>query len=176
MSGHNKWSKIKHKKAATDAEKSKVFSKVIRLITVEAKKCGGDKHSPQLKTAIEKAKSVNMPNSNIERAISKGIGIGGGEMFETVYEGYGPGGSALIISALTDNKNRTVAEVKHILTKNNCSISNPGSASFMFTKTGNTWKANNLIELKDEDVETLKKMMEQMEDLEDIQEVFTNVK
>ncbi|MCD8528014.1 MAG: YebC/PmpR family DNA-binding transcriptional regulator [Candidatus Pacebacteria bacterium] len=110
MAGHNKWSKIKHKKAVTDARKSKIFSKLVRLIQVEAKKCGGDTASANLKAAIEKAKKENMPLENIERAIKKASE--GTDMFPVTFETYGPGGVGIIIEGLTDNNNRTNAEIK----------------------------------------------------------------
>src|SRR3989344_606369 len=118
MSGHNKWSKIKNKKAVTDAYKAKVFSKLVRFITVESKKAKGDVNSPRLRTAIEKAKVENVPSDNIERAVKKGAGADAGEMEQITYEAYGPGGCALIIEALTDNRNKAAQEIKHILTKN----------------------------------------------------------
>ncbi len=116
MSGHNRWSQIKHKKGITDAKKSKIFSKLVRFISVEAKLSGG-KDSPGLRTAIEKAKKVNMPGDVIERAVKK-ASEAGTHMERVTYEAYGPGGVGIIIETLTDNKNRTVQDIKHILTKN----------------------------------------------------------
>jgi YebC/PmpR family DNA-binding regulatory protein len=118
MSGHNKWSKIKNKKAVTDAYKARVFSKLVRAITVESKLAKGDVNSPGLRTAIEKAKAENVPNDNIERAVKKGTGNDAGEMEQITYEAYGPGGCALMIEALTDNRNKAAQEIKHILSKN----------------------------------------------------------
>jgi len=114
MSGHNKWSKIKHQKEKTDAQKSKIFGKMVRLITMEAKKAGGNVNSPGLKAAIERAKEANVPNDNIERAVKK-FSEGGATMESISYESYGPGGCAMIIEALTDNRNKTAQEIKFIL-------------------------------------------------------------
>lgn len=133
MAGHNKWSKIKHKKAATDAQKSKIFGKIVRLIQVEAKKSGGNVESPGLRLALEKARKANMPSDNIERAIKKG-NESGSDMQEVVFEAYGPGGVGMIIVGLTDNNNRTSQEVRHILSKNGGTFSTPGSVSWNFTK------------------------------------------
>ena len=113
MSGHNKWSQIKHKKGITDAKKSKMFSKLVRFISVEAKLSGG-KDSPGLRTAIEKAKKVNMPSENIERAIKK-ASDSSAQMDSITYETYGPGGVGIIIETLTDSRNRTAQDIKHIL-------------------------------------------------------------
>ncbi|MEK7175456.1 MAG: YebC/PmpR family DNA-binding transcriptional regulator, partial [Patescibacteria group bacterium] len=117
MSGHSKWSTIKHKKELTDAKKSKIFSKLVRFISVEAKLAGG-KESPGLRAAIEKAKKVNMPAENIERAIKK-ANESSANMENISYEAYGPGGVGIIIETLTDNKNRTAQDIKFILSKNN---------------------------------------------------------
>ncbi len=174
MSGHNKWSKIKHKKAATDAAKSKIFGKFSRLIAVESKKCGGDVNSPSLRSVIEQARAVSMPSDNIERAVKKGAGGDTGNMEEVMYEAYGPGGCALIITGLTDNKNRTSAEIKHILSKAGAELATQGSASWAFTKEGNVWKANSTIPLSDSDGEKLGNLMEVLEENDDVQNVYTN--
>jgi len=107
MSGHNKWSKIKHKKAATDAQRSKIFSKHSSLITMESRNAGGDTNSPSLAAAIERAKKDSMPKDNIERAVAKGSGSEGANLQEVMFEAYGPGGVAILITAVTDNNNRT---------------------------------------------------------------------
>ena len=117
MSGHNKWSKIKHKKAATDAQKSKIFSKHAQIISIESRSANGDINSPSLKAAIERAKKDSMPATNIDRAVKKGIGGEAGLLEKVTYEAYGPGGTALIIEGVTDNRNRTAAEIKHLLSK-----------------------------------------------------------
>jgi YebC/PmpR family DNA-binding regulatory protein len=138
MSGHSKWSSIKHKKGAADARRGKVFSKVIKEITVAARMGGGDPDgNPRLRTAILSAKAENMPKENIERAIKKGTGeLEGVSYEETNYEGYGPGGVAVLVDCLTDNKNRAVAEIKHLFERNGGSLGEPGCVAWMFEKKG----------------------------------------
>lgn len=174
MSGHNKFSKIKHKKAASDAARSKIFSKHSKFITNESKKSGGDVTSPGLATAIELAKRDNVPKDTIERAVKKGTDTNTAAMDPITYETYGPGGSAVIIEALTDNKNRTAGEVRHILSKLGYELAAPGSATWAFTKEGQSWLANQTINLSEEDNEKLQKLIESLEENEDVQEVFTN--
>jgi YebC/PmpR family DNA-binding regulatory protein len=139
MSGHSKWASIKHKKAIVDSRRGAQFSKLTRAITVAARDGGGDPvGNPALDLAIRKAKEASMPKDNIERAIAKGTGEGGeADAIEAVlYEGYGPGGVAILVEALTDNRNRTSAEVKHIFSKNNGSLGEPGSVAYLFDKKG----------------------------------------
>ncbi len=138
MSGHSKWATTKHKKAAVDAKRAKTFTKIIREITVAAKAGGGDPDgNPRLRTVILKAKEANMPADNIKKAIQKGTGELPGTVYEeTTYEGYGPGGVALLIQILTDNKNRTVAEIRHMLGKNNGNMAESGAVSWMFDRKG----------------------------------------
>ncbi len=138
MSVHSNWSTIKRKKGAADAKRSKIFTKLIREIATAARMGGGDVDSnPRLRLACEKARSANMPKDNIERAIAKGTGVGEGEAYEeVVYEGYGPGGVAIYIEALTDNKNRTVGDVRHILTKHGGNLGASGCVSYLFEKRG----------------------------------------
>ncbi len=174
MSGHNKWSKIKHKKAATDAAKSKVFSKMNRLITMEAKKAAGNMDAPGLRAAIEKAKKANMPSDNIDRAVKKASTDTGADMSPVTYEAYGPGGVGIIIEGLTDNNNRTAAEVRHILSKNNTELAAVGAASWAFTKTAEGWDPNTTIPLSDEDADKLEKIVEALEECDDVQDVYTN--
>ena len=174
MSGHNKWSKIKHKKAATDAAKSKVFGKFSRLIAVESKKAGGNVDSPGLRAVIDQAKAVSMPADNIDRAVKKGAGGDTANMEEVMYEAYGPGGSALIITGLTDNKNRTSAEVKHSLSKYGAELAAQGAASWAFAKDGPDWVPNSMIPLSDEDGEKLGNIIEALEESDDVQNVYTN--
>ncbi len=175
MSGHNKWSKIKHKKGAEDAKRSQVFSKLSRLITAESKIAKGDVNSPSLATAIEAAKKENMPKDTIERAVKKGTDVNTAAMESVMYETYGPGGCGVIIEGLTDNKNRTAAEVRHLLSKGGYELAAPGAASWAFTKEGGVWNANTTIDLSDGDLEKLSKLVEGLEELEDVQGVFTNV-
>lgn len=138
MSGHSKWSTIKRKKGAADAKRGKIFTKLIREISTAARISGGDPDAnPRLRLVVDKAKAANMPKDNIERAIQKGIGnVEGAHYDEGVYEGYGPGGVAILLETLTDNKNRTVSEVRHALTKNGGSLGATGSVSYLFDKKG----------------------------------------
>ena len=138
MSGHNKWSSIKHKKGAADARRGKVFSKLIKEITVAARMGGGDINSnPRLRTAVIAAKQENMPKDNIERAIKKGTGdLDGVNYEEIVYEGYGPGGCAVYIESLTDNKKRAVADIRHIFSKSGGNLGENGCVGWMFDKKG----------------------------------------
>ena len=138
MSGHSKWSSIKHKKAATDAKRGKIFTKLIKEITVAARLGGGDDSAnPRLRSAILAAKSENMPKDNIERAIKKGTGeLEGVNYEESIYEGYGPGGAAVLVESLTDNKNRTVADIRSIFGKNGGSLGENGCVAWMFDKKG----------------------------------------
>lgn len=139
MSGHSKWSSIKHKKAVVDARRGQQFTKLARAITVAAREGGGDPDSnPALGLAVQKARDASMPKDNIERAIGKGTGDGTDtDQIETVvYEGYGPGGVALLIEALTDNRNRTGADVRHAFSKHGGSLGEPGSVSYLFDKRG----------------------------------------
>lgn len=138
MSGHSKWSTIRHKKAATDAKRGKIFSKLIKEITVAARLGGGDPASnPRLRTAILAAKNENMPKDNIERAVKKGTGeLEGVNYEESVYEGYGPGGAAIFIESLTDNKNRAVADIRHIMSKGGGNMGSAGCVAWMFDKKG----------------------------------------
>lgn len=138
MSGHNKWSTIKHKKAAADAKRSKIWTKIIKEITVAARLGGGDPAgNPRLRSAIEKARAANMPNDTIERAIKKGTGeLEGVNYEEVVYEGYGPGGVAVLVEAMTDNRNRTVGELRHTFEKYGGNLGSSGSVAWMFKKRG----------------------------------------
>jgi len=139
MSGHSKWSTIKRKKGAADAKRGKIFTKLIREIATAARIGGGDiEANPRLRLIVDKAKSANMPKDNIARAIAKGAGGGeDGETYEEcVYEGYGPGGVAILIETLTDNKNRTVGEVRHALTKHGGNLGSSGCVAYLFEKKG----------------------------------------
>lgn len=138
MSGHNKWASIKHKKMAMDARRGKMFTKIIREIMMAAKMGGGNPdNNPQLRMAIERARSINMPNDNIQRAIKKGTGEEGGVVLESAgYEGYGPGGVAILVETLTDNKRRTAAEIRSIFSRHNGSLGESGCVSWMFERKG----------------------------------------
>jgi YebC/PmpR family DNA-binding regulatory protein len=138
MSGHSKWASIKHKKGALDAKRGKIFTKIIREMSIAARIGGGDVASnPRLRTAVDKAKSVNMPADNIKRAIQKGTGELEGMAYEDItLEGYGPGGVAILVEGTSDNRNRTVSEIRHILTKNGGNLGTAGSVSYMFKPRG----------------------------------------
>jgi YebC/PmpR family DNA-binding regulatory protein len=138
MSGHSKWSTIKHKKGAADAKRGKVFTRIIKEMTIAARLGGGDPEgNPRLRAAVAEAKANNMPKDNIERAIKRGSGELEGAMYEEVtYEGYGPGGVAIIVEALTDNGNRTTPEIRHAFEKNGGNLGTPGSVKFQFERKG----------------------------------------
>lgn len=138
MAGHSKWANIKHRKAAQDAKKGKVFTKVAREITVAAKEGGGDPDmNPRLRLALDKARAVNLPKDNVDRAIKKGTGEGSDSIYEDVtYEGYGPGGVAILVQTLTDNRNRTVAEVRSTISKKGGSMGEAGCVAWIFEKKG----------------------------------------
>jgi YebC/PmpR family DNA-binding regulatory protein len=138
MSGHNKWASIKHKKGANDAKRGKIFTKLIKEITVAARMGGGDPAgNPRLRAAILAARAENMPKDNIERGIKKGTGeLEGVNYDESIYEGYGPGGAAVLVESLSDNKNRSVAEIRHVFTKNGGNLGTGGCVAWMFKKKG----------------------------------------
>ena len=138
MSGHSKWNTIKHKKGATDAKRGKIFTRIIKELTVAARHGGGDPATnPRLRTVVGDAKSNNMPRENIERAIRRGTGEEPGVLYDEVtYEGYGPGGVALMIETVTDNRNRTVGEIRHLLSKHNGNLGAENSVAWLFTRQG----------------------------------------
>lgn len=138
MSGHSKWAQIKHKKAHTDAKRGKIFTKIVKEIAVAARLGGGDPEgNPRLRVTIEKAKEVNMPHDNIKRAVMKGTGeLPGTSYEESVYEGYGPGGVAVLVEVLTDNKKRTVSEIRYIMSKHGGNMGEAGCVAWMFQKKG----------------------------------------
>jgi YebC/PmpR family DNA-binding regulatory protein len=173
MSRHNKWSKIKHKKGATDAQRSKLFSKHSSLITMEVKRVGGDTTLASVLSAVERAKKDSMPKEAIERALAKGAGTGGAAIEEVTFEGYGPGGIALIIQAVTDNNNRTAPEIKHIFSKAGLELGVPGSAMWAFTKTEAGYVPNIPMELDDETGEKLAEFIEKLEDQDDVTNVYS---
>lgn len=173
MSGHNKWSKIKRKKEASDATKSRVFSKHASVIAMEARKAKGDVNSPGLAAAIERAKKDSMPKDNIDRAVQKGKAAEGAELLEVVYEAFGPGGTAIIVTAVTDNGNRTTPEIRHIFKEAGFALGATGSASWAFTKTADGYVPQNRLDLSDEDGEKLASLIETLEEHDDVQDVYT---
>lgn len=138
MSGHSKWSTIKRKKAKVDAQRGKIFTRLSREIIISARRGGGDpEHNPGLKAAIQRAKEANIPNENIQRAIMRGTGESGeGNYEETIYEGYGPGGAAIMLEIMTDNRNRTAGEIRHIFSRNGGNLGETGCVSWMFERKG----------------------------------------
>lgn len=177
MSGHSKWSQIKRQKGVTDAARSRVFSRYARLITLESKKANGILTAPGLAAAITRAKTENMPKDNIERAISKGASKDSGNLEQVVYEVYGPAGVAIIVDALTDNKNRTTPEIKHLFSKLGFGVAAPGAASWAFAKVGAAHVPNEpLVDIAGEDEEKLTAILEALDEHEDVQQVFTNAR
>jgi len=175
MSGHNKWKQIKHQKGATDAQKSKIFTKIVRLLSVEAKKAKGNMAAAGLQNAIAKAREANMPNDTMERAIKKATTDNSAEMESITYEAYGPGGCAMIIEALTDNRNRTAPEIKHILSNHNLALAGMGAAAWAFERQKDgTWIPKTMAPLEDADADALGKVVEDLENNDDVQEVYTN--
>jgi len=174
MSGHNKWSQIKHKKEKTDGAKAKVFSKFAKIITVEARKSKGDKNAANVRAVIERARAENVTNDVIDRAVKKASEVGGAAMETIVYEAYGPGGCAMIIEALTDNKNKAAQEVKHILSKNGFALASQGSALWAFEKKDGRLTPTMTVDLSDADLELLENLVSELEDSDEVQEIFTN--
>jgi len=176
MSGHSKWSTIKHKKALTDAKRSKVFSKITSLISIAARKGGDPDKNPTLRTAIEKAREVNLPKENIERAIKRGTGeIAGARLEELTYGAFGPAGVAILITIITDNKNRTLAEVKKILSGHNAKFAELNSIQWMFHREGADWVPNNPLKIEDENIKKeLEALYETLDDAQDVNEIYDN--
>jgi YebC/PmpR family DNA-binding regulatory protein len=174
MSGHSKWSKIKHKKAVDDVKKSKVFSILSRTITMESKRAHGDRNDPGLRTAIEKARGANMPSLNIDRAIAKGAGSDANSYTEVLYEAYGPGGAQLLLEGITDNANRTSAEIKHLLSLHGGTLGGPGSVTWGFERKNDAWEPKHKIELDQDDRKKLEELEAALEEHDDIKNVSTN--
>jgi YebC/PmpR family DNA-binding regulatory protein len=174
MSGHNKFSKIKRLKAKTDAQKSSVFTKFAKMLQMEAKKVNGNISSPSLKAVIDRAKAADMPNDSIDRAIKKAMGANEADMETITYEAYGPAGVAIMIEALTSNRNKAAAEVKHILSQNNTSLASSGSASWAFEKTAEGWMPKTMVVVPEEDVPKLEKLIDDLENNDEVQEIYTN--
>ncbi len=172
MAGHSKWAKLKHTKGKTDAQKSKAFSKLVRFISVEAKKSKGDRSSPGLRAAIEKARAANMPSDNIDRAIDKAATSG--ELEQVVYEAYGPGGVAIVIEGYTDSRNRTTQELKHLLSLHGGAMAQQGAASWAFAKVDGKLEPTTTVEVSDEDGTKLSELVDALEDYDDVSEVYNN--
>jgi len=173
MSGHNKWSQIKRTKGASDAKKSQIFGKLSRMISTQVKMAKGDRNATAVISAIDKARAADMPNDTIERAISKATDAK--ELETIVYEAYGPGGVAIIILALTDNRNKAAQEIRHILSKNGFALGAIGSAMWAFTKEKSGELTPNMtIPLSEEDSSLLEKLVDELEASDEVQEVVTN--
>lgn len=180
MSGHNKFSQIKHQKAAEDAKKSKLYSMMGRLITIQSRLANGDISNPNLRAAIEKARKANVTSDVIDRAVKRGTGEGGNAMEEVLYEAYGPGGVALVIEGITDSRNRTSNEIKRILADNGGSLGGPGATTWAFAKTkdneGNmTWEATTKIPVPEADQPKLGALIDLLEAHDDVKIVADNV-
>ncbi len=175
MSGHSKWSQIKRQKGTIDAKKSQAFSKLARIITLSAKKGENPDMNPELRVAIDKARAINMPADNIERAIKRGAGkLEGSQLENFRFEAYGPGGIAIIIEGITDSKNRSVAEIKHILSKHNAKWAEIGSVIWAFEHKDAKWTPKHTIEINESDAEETDKLLEELDDHDDVQEIYTN--
>ena len=173
MSGHNKWSQIKHKKAASDKERSRLFSKYSKMITMEARVASGNLAAPGLVAAIERAKRDSMPKENIERAVAKGSGSDAVALVPVLFEAFGPGGVAMLITAVTDNNNRTSQEIKHIFSKSGLVLGTPGSAAWAFTKTVQGYIPATPLDLSAKDGESLATLLEVLEEQPDVQDIYT---
>ncbi len=174
MSGHNKWSQIKHHKGAQDAAKSNVWGKLGKRIAVESKKAGGDINVPSLRSAIDNARKTNMPKDTIERAIAKGTSTDSADLESITYEAYGPGGAAIIIETLTDSRNRTAQEIKHLLSELGLALASPGSALWAFEHSGAGYTAKTTVSLSESDNEKLMGVLEKIDAHDDVEEIFTN--
>jgi len=175
MSGHSKWAQIKRQKGVADAKKSQVFSKLARMISIAARKGENPEMNPELRMAIDQARATNMPADNIKRAIERGAGRAAGTQSEGVrFEVYGPGGAAIIIEGITDNKNRTIAEIKHIISKHNAKLADAGSVLWAFEQKSGKWEPKISLELSEADAQVLDKFLSELDDHDDVQEVYTN--
>ncbi|MDO8514453.1 MAG: YebC/PmpR family DNA-binding transcriptional regulator [bacterium] len=174
MSGHNKWAQIKRQKGAADAAKSNLWGKLGKRIAVESKKANGDVNAASLRAIIETAKKANMPKDTIERAVAKGTSADAAALEAITYETYGPGGAAIIIEALTDSRNRTAQEIKHLLNEQGLALASPGSALWAFEKTAEGYTPKTFVPLSNEDDEKLMKILEAIDAHDDVEEVYTN--
>lgn len=172
MAGHSKWKQIKHRKAAKDGKRANVFSKLSRAITIEVKASGGRTDAPSVVAIVERAKAVDMPKDNIERALQKGTGAGGEELVSLLFETFGPSGVPIVITTITDSRNRTVQEIKHLLTEHETALGAQGSAIWAFTKTTEGYEPTAPTELSDDDSEKLQTLVDALEDHDDVQNVY----
>ncbi len=174
MSGHNKWAQIKRQKGTADAAKSNLWGKLGKRIAVESKKANGDMNAANLRSIIETAKKANMPKDTIERAVAKGTSAEASVLEQVTYETYGPGGAAIIIEAVTDNRNRTSQEIKHLLSKNGFGLAAQGSAAWAFEKTHEGYAPKTTVPLSESDSAALMQIMSEIDAHDDVEEVYTN--
>jgi|LakMenEpi03Aug12_release.lakeMendotaPanAssembly.Ray.scaffolds.fasta_scaffold11564_4 YebC/PmpR family DNA-binding regulatory protein len=176
MSGHSKWANIKRRKEVVDAKKGKLFSKLARDITVSAREGGGDINAnPTLRALVDKAKALNLAKNKIDRAIAKGTGtLEGTSYVESFYEGYGPGGVAVLVECLTDNKNRTVTEVRTAFSKNNGNLADAGSVAYVFSLTGGKREPTFKIPLNEDDEAKFQGLLGALGELDDVVEIYHN--
>ncbi len=176
MSGHSKWAQIKHQKGTADAKKSKIFAKLAHAISIASHNGKDPATNPSLREAILKAREMNMPNDNIQRAIKRGIGElkEGGVLEKVLYEFFGPGGCAILVEGITDNKNRALGEIQHILSEHGLQLAGAGSCLWIFEKNTEGFNPKHTIEISKEDQEKLKNLFEKIDGLEDIQDITTN--
>jgi len=174
MAGHSKWSQIKRQKGVNDAGKAVVWGKLGKRIAVESKKANGDVNASNLRAIIETAKKSNMPKDTIERAVAKGISADAQSLDAITYETYGPGGAAIIIDTLTDSRNRTAQEIKHLLSEQGLALASPGSALWAFEKNGEGYSPKTTVQISETDNETLMKLLELIDAHDDVEAVYTN--
>ncbi len=175
MAGHSKWKQIKHKKAATDAKRGALFGKMARAITAAVRAAGGSSDSPSVQAVVERARAADMPKENIQRAVEKGVGGGGAQTETLLFEMYGPGGVACIIVTTTDSRNRTVQEIKHLLSEYECVIGPSGSALWAFEKNNEGgYSARSTLTTSGDDAEMLEALLEDLYSHEDVDALYTN--
>ncbi|MBI5644660.1 YebC/PmpR family DNA-binding transcriptional regulator [Candidatus Kaiserbacteria bacterium] len=174
MAGHSKWAQIKRQKGVNDAAKGNLWGKFGKRIAVESKKANGDVSAPNLRSVIETAKKANMPKDNIERAVAKGTSADAASLENVVYETYGPGGAAILIETVTDSRNRTAAEIKHLLSKLGLTLAAPGSAAWAFEKTTEGYAPKATVPLSEADDRALMEILETIDAHDDVEEVYTN--
>ncbi|HEY4488052.1 MAG TPA: YebC/PmpR family DNA-binding transcriptional regulator [Candidatus Paceibacterota bacterium] len=174
MAGHNKWAQIKRQKGAADAAKSRLWGKLGKRIAVESKKARGDINAASLRSVVEQAKKANMPKDTIDRAVAKGISTEASALESILYEAYGPGGAAILIQTVTDSRNRTAQEIKHLLDKNGLALAAQGSALWAFVKTTDGYEPKTTVELSGEESAKLMEILNAIDDHDDVEEVYTN--
>lgn len=174
MAGHSKWAQIKRQKGANDKARSAVFGKLAKRIAVESRKSGGDVNAANVRAIIEKARKENMTKDAIERAVAKGKTSEAGALEQITYETYGPGGVALLIETVTDSRNRTAQEIKHLLSKNGLELAAPGSATWAFEKTAEGYEPKTAVSLSPEDEARLVDILSAIDAHDDVEEVYTN--